>query len=156
MPSTESWVQGVEIIATEASGRREKSPVTKHPGAILAGRCLALAPDRGGGFGAPFALRVCSSEYVPLRCDCMLWLALPIALACVGRHAIIVQSSIQNTGSGLLRMGEIGSSATEHPSRSHPSADLRGRAHGRRIAVSFIIRAYRKWEGSTCLTSPES
>src|SRR5215203_1716415 len=110
MPSTESWVRGVEIIATEASGRREKSPVTKHPGAILAGRCLALAPDRGGGFGAPFALRACSSEYVPLRCTCMLWLALPIALACVGRHAIIVQSSIQNTGSGLLRMDERRSS----------------------------------------------
>ena len=52
-----------------------------------------------------------ANGYVPLRCDSILWLALPIVLACVGRHAIIVQFSIQIPGSGLLRRGERRSSS---------------------------------------------
>jgi hypothetical protein len=43
-------------LRAKCPGRREKSPGTRYAGAILAGRCLAPAPNRGG-FGAPFALR---------------------------------------------------------------------------------------------------
>ena len=65
-----------------------------------------------------------ANEHVPLRCDSILWLALPIVLVCVGRHTIIVQSSIQNTGSGLLRSGERRSS----PKLPSTLPDVGGRA----------------------------
>src|SRR5829696_4634108 len=39
---------------------------------------------------------------------------------------------------------------------SYPSVGLRVRVHTRRIAVSFIIRAYSKWEDRSCPTSPKS
>jgi hypothetical protein len=39
---------------------------------------------------------------------------------------------------------------------SYPSVGLRVRVHGRRIAVSFVIRAYSKLEDGTSPTSPAS
>jgi hypothetical protein len=48
---------------------------------------------------------------------------------------------------GEVRLGGISTG-------SYPSVGLRLRVHGRHIAVSFIIRAYRKLEDSTCPTSP--
>jgi hypothetical protein len=65
-----------------------------------------------------------TNEYVPLLCNSTLWLALPIVLVCVGRHAIIVRSSNQNTGSGLLRMGERRSSWMNLVSGSRCGSEL--------------------------------